>query len=114
VSCSEIHSSSVTGLLFTSLLDVHGPSITTDTACSSGLVVFDQGSCSCFFFHGKAVTNDSTIAVKYLQSGDGESAIVCAANTNLWCGIYFDDFPRLLTIILFLGLGHSGSPNSSN
>ncbi|KDR66938.1 hypothetical protein GALMADRAFT_232329 [Galerina marginata CBS 339.88] len=46
------------------LLDVHGPSTTTDTACSSGLVVLDQ-------------------AVKYLQSGDGDSAIVAAVNTNL-------------------------------
>ena len=55
MSCFEIHSSSVTGLLF-SILDVHGPSITIDTACSSGLVVFDQGSCSCFF-QGKAVGN---------------------------------------------------------
>ena len=53
------------------------------------------------------------IAVKYLQSGDGESAIVCAANTNLWCVKIFSDFPRFLTIILFLGLGHLGSLNSN-
>ncbi|KAJ3510158.1 hypothetical protein NMY22_g16056 [Coprinellus aureogranulatus] len=45
------------------LLDVHGPSYTIDTACSSGLVGFDQ-------------------AVRYLQSGQGESAIVCGANTH--------------------------------
>ena len=34
------------------------------------------------------MTQTSTIAVKYLQSGNGESAIVCAANTNLWCAKY--------------------------
>ncbi|KAF8962890.1 hypothetical protein BDZ97DRAFT_1920218 [Flammula alnicola] len=51
------------------LLDVHGPSTTIDTACSSGLVAFDQ-------------------AVKYLQSGDGESAIVSAVGTNLWPGSF--------------------------
>ncbi|TEB25720.1 ketoacyl-synt-domain-containing protein [Coprinellus micaceus] len=49
------------------LLDVHGPSYTIDTACSSGLVGFDQ-------------------AVRYLQSGQGESAIVCGANTHSWPG----------------------------
>ena len=91
MSCSEIRSSSVTGLL-SSLLDIHGPSITTDTACSSGLVVFDQGSCSFFFITRQLKTQTSLIAVKYLQSGDGESAIVCAANTNLWCGNYFVTF----------------------
>ncbi|KAJ3503195.1 hypothetical protein NLJ89_g8542 [Agrocybe chaxingu] len=31
------------------LLDVHGPSLVTDTACSSGLVVFDQGPPSLFY-----------------------------------------------------------------
>ncbi|CAA7264466.1 unnamed protein product [Cyclocybe aegerita] len=51
------------------LLDVHGPSLVTDTACSSGLVVFDQ-------------------AVKYLQSGDGEAAIVSAVNTRVWPGSF--------------------------
>jgi len=55
--CPEIHSFSVTGCLF-SLLDVHGPSITSDTACSSGLVVLDQGSCSCFS-NGEAVEGSS-------------------------------------------------------
>ena len=47
-----------------------------------------------FFLHSKAVEGFEhiPIAVKYLQSGDGESAIVCAANTNLWCGKIFCDF----------------------
>ncbi|KAF8900861.1 hypothetical protein CPB84DRAFT_1778561 [Gymnopilus junonius] len=49
------------------LLDVHGPSMTIDTACSAGLVAFNQ-------------------AVQYLQSGEGESAIVCGANTHTWPG----------------------------
>ncbi|KAJ2925849.1 hypothetical protein H1R20_g11245, partial [Candolleomyces eurysporus] len=49
------------------LLDVHGPSYTIDTACSSGLVAFDQ-------------------AVRYLRSGEGDSAIVCGANTHSWPG----------------------------
>ncbi|KAF9473131.1 ketoacyl-synt-domain-containing protein [Pholiota conissans] len=49
------------------LLDIHGPSLTIDTACSSGLIAFDQ-------------------AVQYLQSGEGESAIVCGANTHAWPG----------------------------
>ncbi|PPQ97453.1 hypothetical protein CVT26_002801 [Gymnopilus dilepis] len=51
------------------LLDIHGPSMTTDTACSSGLVAFDQ-------------------AVKYIQSGGGESAMVSAASTALWPGSF--------------------------
>ncbi|PPQ84949.1 hypothetical protein CVT25_004462 [Psilocybe cyanescens] len=49
------------------LLDIHGPSLTIDTACSSGLIAFDQ-------------------AVQYLHSGEGESAIVCGANTHAWPG----------------------------
>ncbi|KAF8811343.1 ketoacyl-synt-domain-containing protein [Phlegmacium glaucopus] len=51
------------------LLDVHGPSFTVDTACSSGLIVLDH-------------------AVQYLQSGQGESAIVCGANTHTWPGTF--------------------------
>ncbi|CAA7264464.1 unnamed protein product [Cyclocybe aegerita] len=51
------------------LLDVHGPSITIDTACSSGIIALDS-------------------AVQYLQSGEGESAIVCGSNTHPWPGIF--------------------------
>ncbi|KAF4622433.1 hypothetical protein D9613_009459 [Agrocybe pediades] len=51
------------------LLDIHGPSVTVDTACSSGLIAFDQ-------------------AVQYLQSGEGESAIVCGSNTHAWPGAF--------------------------
>ncbi|KAF9530718.1 hypothetical protein CPB83DRAFT_905059 [Crepidotus variabilis] len=51
------------------LLDVHGPSISIDTACSSGLIALDA-------------------AVQYLHSGEGESAIVCGANTHCWPGIF--------------------------
>ncbi|KAF9524194.1 hypothetical protein CPB83DRAFT_898058 [Crepidotus variabilis] len=49
------------------LFDVHGPSLTVDTACSSSMVAFHQ-------------------AVQYIASGEGESAIVVAANTILWPG----------------------------
>ncbi|KAK0216459.1 polyketide synthetase [Armillaria nabsnona] len=47
------------------LLDVHGPSIAVDTACSGSLVALDQ-------------------AVNYLNSGGG-SAIVAGVNTHSWC-----------------------------
>ncbi|KAK7033257.1 6-deoxyerythronolide-B synthase EryA1, modules 1 and 2 [Favolaschia claudopus] len=47
------------------LLDINGPSTSIDTACSSGMVAFDQ-------------------AVRYLQSGKAETAIVCGANTHSW------------------------------
>ncbi|EIN06933.1 polyketide synthetase [Punctularia strigosozonata HHB-11173 SS5] len=50
------------------LLDLHGPSVTIDTACSGGLVALDH-------------------AVQYLQSGDGDSALVCGVNTHVWPGI---------------------------
>ncbi|KAF8190662.1 hypothetical protein K438DRAFT_1763113 [Mycena galopus ATCC 62051] len=46
------------------LLDVHGPSVSYDTACSSGMVAFDQ-------------------AVQYLQSGKAETAIVCGGNSHV-------------------------------
>ncbi|KAF8190650.1 hypothetical protein K438DRAFT_1970946 [Mycena galopus ATCC 62051] len=49
------------------LLDVHGPSVTYDTACSSGMVAFDQ-------------------AVQYLRSGKAETAIVCGGNSHVWPG----------------------------
>ncbi|KAF8180341.1 hypothetical protein K438DRAFT_1725600 [Mycena galopus ATCC 62051] len=49
------------------LLDVHGPSVSYDTACSSGMVAFDQ-------------------AVQYLQSGKAETAIVCGGNSHVWPG----------------------------
>ncbi|KAJ7238282.1 hypothetical protein B0H12DRAFT_99519 [Mycena haematopus] len=51
------------------LLDVHGPSVTIDTACSGGIVCIDQ-------------------AVAYLQSGAAESAIVCSSNTHCWPGSF--------------------------
>ncbi|KAK0199304.1 polyketide synthetase [Desarmillaria ectypa] len=50
------------------LLDVHGPSIAIDTACSGSLVALDQ-------------------AVNYLNSG-GESAIVVGVNTHSWPGTF--------------------------
>ncbi|KAJ7440338.1 polyketide synthetase [Mycena galericulata] len=49
------------------LLDVHGPSVSIDTACSGGMVAFDQ-------------------AVRYLRSGQAETAIVSGANTRTWPG----------------------------
>ncbi|KAJ7760901.1 hypothetical protein DFH07DRAFT_1059948 [Mycena maculata] len=49
------------------LLDVHGPSVSIDTACSGGMVAFDQ-------------------AVQYLKSGRAETAIVCGVNTHTWPG----------------------------
>ncbi|KAF8217016.1 hypothetical protein K438DRAFT_2007710 [Mycena galopus ATCC 62051] len=49
------------------LLDVHGPSASYDTACSSGMFAFDQ-------------------AVRHLQSGRGETAIVCGGNSHVWPG----------------------------
>ncbi|KAJ7763905.1 hypothetical protein B0H14DRAFT_2633693 [Mycena olivaceomarginata] len=51
------------------LLDIHGPSITIDTACSGGIVCIDH-------------------AVAYLQSGAAESAIVCSSNTHCWPGSF--------------------------
>jgi len=70
-----------------SLLDVHGPSTTSDTACSSGLVVFDQGLPFPVVFPFRNGSEIVKIAVKYLQSGDGESAIISASNTTLWYGL---------------------------
>ncbi|KAJ6567967.1 hypothetical protein DFH09DRAFT_1468227 [Mycena vulgaris] len=64
------------------LLDVHGPSLTVDTACSGGIVCIDQ-------------------AVNYLQSGAGESAIVCSSNTHCWPGSF-----------MFLTAQGMTSPNS--
>ncbi|RDB30947.1 6-deoxyerythronolide-B synthase EryA1, modules 1 and 2 [Hypsizygus marmoreus] len=51
------------------LLDIHGPSMTVETACSGGLVALDQ-------------------AVRHLESGRGESAIVCGANTHTGPGMF--------------------------
>ncbi|KAJ7768218.1 hypothetical protein B0H16DRAFT_1686400 [Mycena metata] len=64
------------------LLDIHGPSLSFDTACSGGMVAFDQ-------------------AVQYLHSGKAETAIVCGANTHSWPG----DFG-------FLSAQKMTSPNS--
>ncbi|KAJ7702665.1 hypothetical protein B0H17DRAFT_1327116 [Mycena rosella] len=64
------------------LLDVHGPSLTIDTACSGGIVCMDQ-------------------AATYLQSGAGESAIVCSSNTHCWPGSF-----------MFLTAQGMTSPNS--
>ncbi|KAJ7300835.1 hypothetical protein DFH08DRAFT_795441 [Mycena albidolilacea] len=64
------------------LLDVHGPSITIDTACSGGIVCIDH-------------------AVAYLQSGAAESAIVCSSNTHCWPGSF-----------MFLTAQGMTSPNS--
>ncbi|PBK61389.1 ketoacyl-synt-domain-containing protein [Armillaria solidipes] len=50
------------------LLDLHGPSIAVDTACSGSLVALDQ-------------------AVNYLNSGGG-SAIVAGVNTHSWPGTF--------------------------
>ncbi|KAH7097474.1 hypothetical protein BKA62DRAFT_774277 [Auriculariales sp. MPI-PUGE-AT-0066] len=49
------------------LLDVHGPSVAIDTACSGGLVALDQ-------------------AVRYLKSSDAECALVVAVNSHSWPG----------------------------
>ncbi|THU96792.1 ketoacyl-synt-domain-containing protein [Dendrothele bispora CBS 962.96] len=49
------------------LLDVHGPSISVETACSGGLVALHY-------------------AVDHLQSGRGDSAIVIGVNTHPWPG----------------------------
>ncbi|KAF9012744.1 hypothetical protein BDQ17DRAFT_1344564 [Cyathus striatus] len=51
------------------LLDIHGPSTTVETACSGGMVALDQ-------------------AVRHLQSGRGESAIVTAVNTHTMPGMF--------------------------
>ncbi|KAJ7734826.1 hypothetical protein B0H16DRAFT_151160 [Mycena metata] len=51
------------------LLDIHGPSLTIDTACSGGLVCIDQ-------------------AVNYLQTGAAEMALVCSSNTHCWPGSF--------------------------
>ncbi|KAJ7196194.1 hypothetical protein GGX14DRAFT_545737 [Mycena pura] len=64
------------------LLDIHGPSVTVDTACSGGIVCIDQ-------------------AIAYLQSGAAESAIVCSSNTHCWPGSF-----------MFLTAQGMTSPNS--
>ncbi|KAF8200518.1 hypothetical protein K438DRAFT_1965980 [Mycena galopus ATCC 62051] len=64
------------------LLDIHGPSLTIDTACSGGIVCIDH-------------------AVSYLQSGAAESAIVCSSNTHCWPGSF-----------MFLTAQGMASPNS--
>ena len=68
--------------LHNSLLDVHGPSYTVDTACSFGLIVLDNST----FIHTRYQSRMLMIslAVQYLQSGQAESAIVCGANTHTW------------------------------
>ncbi len=75
--------------LLSSLLDVHGPSITVDTACSSGLIALHEGIlCQHLLF----TVGELSAAVKYLQSGEGESAIVCGANVHCW---YVLPFPPM-------------------
>ncbi|KAJ7666829.1 hypothetical protein DFH06DRAFT_1040341 [Mycena polygramma] len=64
------------------LLDVHGPSVSIETACSSGMVAFDQ-------------------AVQYLRTGRAETAIVSGANTQTWPGS-----------LAFLTAQKMASPNS--
>uniref|UniRef100_A0A8H7XR57 Uncharacterized protein n=1 Tax=Psilocybe cubensis TaxID=181762 RepID=A0A8H7XR57_PSICU len=76
-----LFSSAVCGRL-SYLLDIHGPSLATDTACSTGLVIVDQ-------------------AVKYIQSGDGDTAIVTAVNTHAWPGQFG-----------FMSAQNMSSPNS--
>ncbi|PBK69778.1 ketoacyl-synt-domain-containing protein [Armillaria solidipes] len=51
------------------LLDIHGPSVTVDTACSGGIVCMDQ-------------------AITFLQSGGADTAIVCSSNTHCWPGSF--------------------------
>ncbi|KAG7449473.1 ketoacyl-synt-domain-containing protein [Guyanagaster necrorhizus] len=51
------------------LLDIHGPSVTVDTACSGGIVCIDQ-------------------AITFLQSGGADTAIVCSSNTHCWPGSF--------------------------
>ncbi|KAK0491177.1 hypothetical protein IW261DRAFT_1324940 [Armillaria novae-zelandiae] len=51
------------------LLDIHGPSVTVDTACSGGIVCMDQ-------------------AITFLQSGEADTAIVCSSNTHCWPGSF--------------------------
>ncbi|KAF9012766.1 hypothetical protein BDQ17DRAFT_1420105 [Cyathus striatus] len=53
------------------LLDIHGPSVTVETACSGGMVALDQ-------------------AVRHLQSGRGECAIVTGVNTHTLPGMFRD------------------------
>ncbi|KAI5117734.1 hypothetical protein M0805_002079 [Coniferiporia weirii] len=48
-------------------LDVHGPSISLDTACSGGMVAFDN-------------------AVRSIRDGSSELAIVCSVSVHLWPG----------------------------
>ncbi|KAJ6632258.1 hypothetical protein B0H10DRAFT_1771537 [Mycena sp. CBHHK59/15] len=62
-------SSSTTCGRLSYLLDVHGPSVSIDTACSGGMVALDQ-------------------AAKYLVSGQAETAIVCGVNTHAWPGSF--------------------------
>lgn len=64
-----------------SILDVHGPCLAVDTACSGGLVALDQGMMSLV---SPNLVATSLLAVRHLQSGQGETALVCAANAHTW------------------------------
>ncbi|TDL21930.1 ketoacyl-synt-domain-containing protein [Rickenella mellea] len=66
---SGVAASTVSGRL-SYFLDLHGPSVSLDTACSGGLVALDS-------------------AVHHIKNGDGELAIVSSVNVHLW---YFHSF----------------------
>ena len=50
-----------------SLLDVHGPSFTVDTTCSSGLIILDYGTHYSYCYQFRMLMVSS--AIQYLQSG---------------------------------------------
>ncbi|THH03281.1 hypothetical protein EW145_g6382 [Phellinidium pouzarii] len=63
---SGISDSTVSGRL-SYFLDIHGPCVSIDTACSGGMVAFDS-------------------AVRSIRDGSSELAIVCSVSVHVWPG----------------------------
>lgn len=59
--------------------DLHGPSMTIDTACSGGLVAVHQ-------------------ACQSIRSGESDAAVVAAANLTLYVEVHLDSYLPLVLI----------------
>lgn len=58
--------------------------MTVDTACSGGQVAFDLGEDTTRYKGAMGLTGRILTAVKHLQTGSSETALVCASNTHVW------------------------------